>query len=432
MKKALSTFLALTMGMTMLAGCGGSGSSVSQPAETPPSADEPVTIKWALWDMTETPYYQPLVDAFEAKNPNVKVEMVDVFGSDYSTVLTTQLAGGADDLDVITIKDIPSYANLINLGMLEPLNDWNTNNVDSYSGAIEQITINDKYYGVPFRSDFWLLFYNKDLFDAANVPYPTNDMTLDEYDAMARKLTHGSGTDKVYGCHYHTWHTASMLFGVLDGEHTILDGNYEFLKPYYERILNEQKDGICMDYATLKTTSTHYSGVFFNNQIATLNMGSWFIYDQLYRLQAGESKATNWGLAKYPHPEGVAPGTTLGTITSLGINSKSTHKQAAADFINFVCGEEGQKIIVQTGTIPAIRNETTMSYISSLEGFPQDQNSKDALIVDKTYLEMPLHEKIADVATVLAQAHDNIMTENVTIDEGIAEMNEGVAAILNG
>ena len=41
------------------------------------------------------------------------------------------------------------------------------------------------------------------------------------------------------------------MFAMLDGKHTILDGKYDFLKPYYETILKEQEDGICQDYATL-------------------------------------------------------------------------------------------------------------------------------------------------------------------------------------
>ncbi len=439
MKKLLCLALALVMSLTLLVGCGASAStpasvstSDAAPANSSDPTNESVTLKWALWDIDATAYYQPLLDAYKEKNPNVTIEMVDLGSTDYQTVLATQLSGGADDLDIITVKDIPGYANLVNLGMLEPLNDYNTNDTSLYGGTIEQITVDGSYYAVPFRSDFWVVFYNKDLFDAAGVEYPTNDMTLDEYDALARKLTSGSGAEKVYGCHYHTWRSAVQLFGILDGENTIVDGTYDFLKPYYERILAEQDDGICMDYATLKTASTHYSGVFYNNQAAMMNMGSWFIATQIEKVKSGESLATNWGIVKYPHPDEVEAGTTLGTITSLAVNSKSANKQAAADFINFVCGEDGQKVVASTGTIPAIKNDETMSAIAGMEGFPTDENSKEALNVVKTYLEMPLHEKSADIETVLNQAHDNIMTENVTVDDGIAEMNEGVAAILNG
>lgn len=43
-----------------------------------------------------------------------------------------------------------------------------------------------------------MLFYNKDLFDAAGVAYPTNDMTWDAYAELAKQMT----KDGVYGTHY--------------------------------------------------------------------------------------------------------------------------------------------------------------------------------------------------------------------------------------
>lgn len=442
MRKFASLALACTMALTLLAGCGGSASSSSAaPASTAGStassaaSAEPVNLKWAVWDIDATAYYQPLLDAYKAQNPNVTIDMVDLGSTDYQTVLATQLSGGADDLDIISVKDIPGYSNLVSLGMLEPLNTYTDAaglDTTKLGGTVEQITVDGNYYALPYIQSFWVVFYNKDLFDAAGVEYPSNDMTLEEYDALARQLTSGTGAEKVYGNHYHTWRSAVQLFGVLDGKNTVVDGTYDFLKPYYELILAEQDDGICMDYATLKTASTHYSGVFYNNQAAMMNMGTWFIGTQIEKVKSGESLSTNWGIVKYPHPAGVEAGTTLGTITSLGVNSKSAHKQEAFDFIDFVCGEEGAKIVASTGTFPALSSEEALEQIASLDGFPQDENSKAALQTVKTYLEMPLHEKSADIETVLNQAHDNIMTENVTIDEGIAEMNEGVQAILNG
>ena len=244
MKKLLSLVLALTLCLTLFTGCGEAapGTSTATPSgtadaaaptagEASPAAEaEPVTLKWALWDIDATAYYKPLIEAYTAKHPNVTIEMVDLGSTDYMTVLATQLAGGADDLDIITVKDIPGYANLVNLGMLEPLKSYtDAAGVDTskLSGTVEQITVDGDFYALPFRQDFWIVFYNKALFDAAGIDYPDNDMTLDEYDALARKLTSGSGAEKVYGCHYHTWRSAVQLFGILDGKHTIVDGNYD-------------------------------------------------------------------------------------------------------------------------------------------------------------------------------------------------------------
>lgn len=46
-------------------------------------------MKWAMWDKDIMPYYTPIIEAYEAKNPGVKVELVDLGGSDYQTVLAT-------------------------------------------------------------------------------------------------------------------------------------------------------------------------------------------------------------------------------------------------------------------------------------------------------------------------------------------------------
>lgn len=447
-KKFFALMLAASMVVASLAGCGSSKESTSTPdtkesttKESSESTDnaststeEETTLTWALWDLEQTTYYQPLIDAYEAANPNVKIKTLDLGSTDYMTVLATQLTGGDSTIDVATIKDIPGYATLVNKNQLEPLNDFITQNgIDTaaYSGITDQITIDSNLYALPFRSDFWVVYYNKALFDAAGVDYPTNDMTFAQYDELARKVSNDkAGTEKVYGAHYHTWRSAVQLFGILDGKNTIVDGNYEFLKPYYEMVLNEQKEGICQDYAALKTASLHYSAAFYQNQVAMMNMGTWFIPTLIKAIGSGESQATDWGIVKYPHADGVEPGSTLATITSLAVSKASENKEAALDFVKFVTGEEGAAIIANTGTFPAIMTDQVINTISSIEGYPADDSSKVALHTANTYLEMPVNEKSSEIETILNDAHDNIMTGNISIEDGIAEMNEQVSAVL--
>lgn len=157
--------------------------------------------------------------------------------------------------------------------------------------------MNGNLYALPFRSDFWVVFYNKGLFDKAGIQYPTNDMTFAQYDALARKMTSGNGANKVYGCHYHTWRSCVQLFGILDGKHTIIQPPYDYLKPYYEMVLGEQNDGICQNYATLKASSIHYSGQFQNGSIAMMNMGSWYIATQIQKVAAGEADPRKVGVS---------------------------------------------------------------------------------------------------------------------------------------
>lgn len=445
-KRALSLALACTMAVTALAGCGGSSKETTaatteaskaetKAAETTASAGGQTTLKWSVWDISSTTYYQPLIDAFEKAHPDVKIEMVDLGSTDYQTVLATELTGSGSDFDVVTVKDVPGYMTLVNKGVLEPLDSYiESSKVDltQYKGLTDQIKVENKLYELPFRNDFWVLFYNKDIFDKAGVAYPTNDMTFEQYDKLARSLTVDTPGQEVYGAHYHTWRSAVQLFGVLDGKNTIVDGKYDFLKPYYDMVIKEQEDGVCQDYATLKTSGLHYSGAFAQGNIAMMNMGTWFVSTLMDKIRTGEyTDCKNWGIVKYPHAEGVEPGSTLATITSLAIPSNAPHKDLAWEFINFVSGKDGAEILASTGTIPAVMNSTVADLVSSADGFPKaDGTSVEALNTSKLYLEMPVNPKSSEIETVLNEAHDAIMTGSVSVDDGIAQMNEKIGAIL--
>ena len=273
-KRVLSMLLVASMTGALLAGCG-SGETASTDASADAAADtntaaagtetaadaaatdgEAVTLKWAIWDQETTPYWNALKEAYEAANPNVTIEMVDLGSTDYMTVLATELSGSGSDFDVVTIKDVPGYATLVQKNTLESLDDYITDagiNLADFNGITDQVTVDGSLYELPFRSDYWLIYYNKDVFDAAGIAYPSNDMTMEDYDALARQLTDTTYGSQVYGCHYHTWRSAVELFGILDGKHSILDGNYDWMIPYYDMILSEEDDGVCQTYTDLST-----------------------------------------------------------------------------------------------------------------------------------------------------------------------------------
>jgi len=43
---------------------------------------------------------------------------------------------------------------------------------------------------------------------------------------------------------------------------------------------------------------------------------------------------------------------------------------------------------------------------------------------------MPVNPKSSEIETVLNEAHDAIMTGSISVDDGIAQMNEKIGAIL--
>ena len=443
MKKLLALTMAGAMALS-LAACGGStteetseatsdaaSTETTETAEGEEAAAGDVTLNWAVWDLESTAYWEAMANGYMASHPDVTIQMTDLGYTDYMTQLATQLAGGNGELDILTIKDIPGYSNLINLEMLVPMNDILTRDTADFGGVIEQLTADDgNFYAVPFRSDFWVVFYNKDMFDAAGLEYPTNDMTMEQWDQLVRDVAAATGA---YGNIYHTWRSTVTLFGILDGQNTIIDGSYDFLKPYYEMVIAEQQDAVVPDYGVQKTSNLHYSGAFQSGQAAMCNMGSWFIATmQEYNKTAADNgvEPVNFGMVKYPHPDGVEAGTTLGTVTSLGINPYSENQEAAADFINWCVSDEGAAAIAATGTFPAVSNPDINAIIAGTEGFPDDEASVEALNTVAVYLEMPYTQYASDIETILNAEHDAIMTLSETVDEGIQNMNDQVSVIL--
>jgi len=70
---------------------------------------------------------------------------------------------------------------------------------DFYPPVLEQFTWQGQLWGLPAEVWPYVIEYNKDLFDAADVDYPILDWTTDDLLELAVALTQGEGRDKQYG-----------------------------------------------------------------------------------------------------------------------------------------------------------------------------------------------------------------------------------------
>ena len=254
------------------------GSTASE-TEVEDWESEPIVLKATIVDYATCGYFEEAMNKFTEMHPNVTFEPIDILNSDYIEKVTTMMAGG-EDIDLIYSKNNQQYMTLVSNGQVEDLMPYiERDGVDLsiYSGAAEKLSINNQIFGLPFRNDLWLLFYNKDLFDKAGVAYPTDDMTWDDWAQMCKEMTSGSGTEKVYGGYLQNWPASVQNMTIQDGKHTTIETDYEFMRDAYQRVLDLQDNGYIMDYSTISTGSLHYTGTFFNQQVATVYQGSWFI-----------------------------------------------------------------------------------------------------------------------------------------------------------
>ena len=131
---------------------------------------EEVTLKWAIWDQETTQYWGDIKDAYEASHPGVTIEMVDLGSTDYMTVLATEFSGSGSDFDICNHRGCARSLTRSGTEGIHPhVDDYiSKDGVDlsKYAGVTDQVTVDGSLYELPFRNDFWVLFYNKDLFDA--------------------------------------------------------------------------------------------------------------------------------------------------------------------------------------------------------------------------------------------------------------------------
>ena len=436
-KKILSAILASALAISVLAGCGSTGAApAAAPADgasteeaAAPAADEQVTIRVALWDYSNTEYYKTMFDAFSQAYPNIAYEVVEFPADEYPTTIKTQLAGN-QNFDVVFLKDLPTMSALIAGGHLMELDQFMDGDPDfdkaNYSGLIEQLGQGGKSYGVPFRKDNNMIFYNKDLFDAAGVPYPEDGMTMQDYYDLAEKMTSGSGNDKVYGAHMHTWASNASMFARRTEEFNQLDtSTYESLIPYYKTMLAMQDAGYIQDYGALKSGNIHYSGVMYNHQAAMLQMGTWFINMLV------ENADFHWGVCALPNNAGVGNEKAVGGITPVTIGAYAEHPEAAWEFIKYVCGEEGAKVLAATGILPGYGSDAIneiFDKIPETNEFAPEGLSK-YINIDNYVVEFPMSEKAGDIDTIIGEEHSAIMTGTETPEEGVKNMIDRVNAL---
>ena len=197
MSRKVLTLVSMIFVLAMLlSACGGGSQPAAAPTQAPaagqaqptqaPAAGEKATLKVLVHQnppMVE--FMNTFNEKFQAKYPNLTVDMSVVNANDLSTVTQTRLT--ANDVDVVDMfgfanaaqpymKNVtpPNWQSLIDAGLLMDISDQPF--IKNYDEATikDAGTYNGKVYGINLgRVSYSGIFYNKDLFTANNVKVPT-------------------------------------------------------------------------------------------------------------------------------------------------------------------------------------------------------------------------------------------------------------------
>lgn len=316
-----------------------------------PYAGEEAKITYGFWDSSQQPAIEAQLAAFSEKFPEITVEPQIVPWEDYWTKLQTGVAGG-EIFDVFWINSasLPVYASKDALLPIDAIIGGDGVDPGNFPDPlVEMYSYEGVQYGLPRDFDTIALFYNKDLFDAAGVDYPTADWTWDDFRAAAEALTdEGSGQ---WGAGLQTsWQ----------------ENYYNFIWQNEGRLLNEDRTMCTVDEPEACEAFDFLTGFYTDGLTPSISVqqsnpvaDTLFPAGQVAMMTGGSFRAGTYGAAEAnldvaPMPQGKKRATAIHGLANVAW-SGSEHSGAAMELIKFLAGEEAEQILGESGaTIPAL------------------------------------------------------------------------------
>jgi multiple sugar transport system substrate-binding protein len=383
-------WLLLLAVLPLAVACSGSNHEHTKTSAAVPTASpekspaEAVTITWAYWgDPQETSINERIIRLFEREHPEITVQPRWAAFGDYITKLQGWWQSG-DAPDVAFLYDIPAFAPQ---GVLEPLYPYISRDHydlnDFYPELLSQFTANGALYGLPRDNDTKVIFYNKDMFNAAHVPLPQPGWTWNDLRSAASALT-TAGAQPQYGFAFETaswwklwvWQNGGEVFDK-DGNPTkTLIGSSEAIDA-----LRFTQDLIYKDHVTPpydQMTSSEQIGNLFTNDRLAMAFGN----HALVPLFASTPNL-HWGVAGLP--AGTKQVNYAGGAGYV-ISSASKHKEAAWTFLQWLMSAKGEAIFTESGLIVPSRRSVGNSNLFLRQGVPSASQMATPTAVGQIFL----------------------------------------------
>ena len=313
----------------------------------------------------------------------------------------------------------------------------------TYFGTMaESFYVDGKPYSVPTKLDQYGIVINKDMFDEAGIPVPT-DWTYDEFREIAKKLTHGEGQDKVYGMFWNSQQDLTYLFSYLVAQTNGGDPMYlsetetSFQDPVVIKSVELLNNMMNVD----KTSPTHtdsmtqklsQEGMFLTGKCA-MTVGPWMV--RSIKDTATYPHDFTTAFAPYPVVEkGQRNFTQGGYGDHLCINPKSENIDAAWEFVKWYA-TEGMLPVTSGGRIPASNTfdpeEVARVFLEGAEDHIDMETSMKVLITPADNYAVPsITNHIAEVKKVAVEELEKIFIGQETVEDGMAKAKERADALL--
>ncbi|MBE2232163.1 MAG: sugar ABC transporter substrate-binding protein, partial [Anaerolinea sp.] len=305
--------------------------------------------------------YQTLVKAFQTDNPDYRIDLRYVpDDKDYRRRLAADFSAGTpSDVFLLNYRRIAPFAAEGAMAPIGPMLAQSTviKEADFYQPAIDAFRYNGELWCLAQNVSSLVMYYNKALFDAAGVAYPSADWTWDDFVAAARALTvdqDGDGVTDQFGASIDPnfyrlapfiWQNGGELVDDSANPTRLAIDSPEAQEAFQWFVDLQVKEQVVPDAAAEAARDGESRfldgtvGMYFNSRRSTPTMRTIESFD--------------WDVA--PLPSGAQLASVL-HVDGYCLAEQSKNKEAAWKFIEYANSPTGQEIIARTGrTVPSLR-----------------------------------------------------------------------------
>ena len=391
--------------------------------------DEPRSVSFMVFgDPAELAAYQSLVAAFEAAHPDISVELIHIPSqSDYRLRLGADFAAGQPA--AVVLINSRRYAPFAARGVLEPLAPYQRgsdviSDADFFPEATDPFRWQGQLMCIPQNISSLVVYYDKDLFDAAGLGYPSDEWTWDDFLATAKALTKdldGDGQTDQYGLG-----TEASIFRVAPfiwqngGELVVTEANGTPLRLALDSraareavewfVALQTKHGVVPD--AVAEAAQDSQSRFLDGSLAM------FLDSRRGVPTYRQIETFDWDVAALPRR---AQSAGILHADAYCMAAAAEDKEAAWTFIEFANSPEGQAIVAETGrTVPSLIAVAESAAFLDPEARPA--HSSIFLETIPILRAVPLMPTWVDIEELAGDELERAFYGQASVDEAISSM----------
>jgi multiple sugar transport system substrate-binding protein len=354
---------------------------------------------------------------FERRNPDIRIDNINIPNSDYFVkLLSMAAANAAPDM---ALFDTMNFSNYVSRGLLLDLTpylerDRDISLDDFFSTAVERCRYKGRIFGIPTDTAVALPFYNKDLFDQAGIPYPDDDWTWDDLLSTAKRLTrdtNGDGSIDVWGLGSVPWVESLLSRGGALVDDPVNPTRSLLSSPESIAALQWLADFSLRHKVTPAASQLSYAttdDLFMSGKIAITVTGHWLV--PRYRT----APKLRFDVAAMPTGKSGKAVLNFGSCYSIPANSR--HPDEAWRLVKFFASEECGRRLASIGYFTPANKKVAASgeFLNSGRPPAGEQKFVDAMAYARPF---PLFAQTSQMFDILSQEVDVVFNGEKTAAE---------------